>query len=378
VSTYILVFLLFFLPLFVFPFGNYIFEPPKVILAEFLIGILAFLTIASVNYSRFREFFNTHALKNFVFLSLYLLSFGSLIFANNPYTFFGNPFRLQGVFLFWLLILFSIIATKIDLEKINKWVFLISLSGLLMGTLILGGNEAGRAIGTLGEPNALAAAAVFIWPFAAAYIGQIRHKTLAQGFTLIVALMIVLLSGSRSGLLAFFLQILFLSLMRFYPKTLSKTVIACLIILLLSFVLPIIDSTTKLAPELKWFENRAEIWETAIAAGISSPILGFGIGNIEYALNGTSKALYNNIQYQVIDSAHNFLLDFWVQGGIIGLGSILVILYFSITGLIKKQKKILLCTFIGILTVMSFNPVSVVTLLAFWFLIGQGLFKKAD
>lgn len=350
-SAYIVFFLLFFLPLLVLPLTNSPFEAPKVILAEILIEILLFISLITRGVPKSDQPRKTHL---FLVISLFLLSLISLISLRTPTTFFGNPFRLQGVFLLWHLLIFSIISKNIKLDHLPKFLFLLALLGLLIGALIMGGNEAGRAVGTLGEPNALAGAAIFIWPFA--FLNPLSP---------LITLIILILSGSRSGLLAFAIQVIFLSLITLRSTTVARIVILCLILMVSSLILPFTQT------ESHWAENRSEVWKTALFAGLQSPIFGSGFGNMEFTLKDTSKLINNNIQYQYVDSSHNFLLDYWVQGGILGLILIISTLYFTLLGLIRRKNILLLCSFLGILTVMSFNPVSVVTLLTFWFLVGQ-------
>lgn len=343
---YLATFLLFFLSLAVFPFANSWFEVPKVVLAQLLIEIL----IISFLFRSDKLFKD----KLFVagLFGLFILSLIHLLFFQSPTHLFGNQFRMQGIFLLWHLLAFSLISSKIILPKL-PFLGYLPLFGLLISIPILGGNEAGRPIGTLGEPNALAAAAVFLWPFG--FFGgpkKIKFAALALG------LIIILLSGSRSGLLAFALQVLFLATSRF---SYTKALILSFVLLGLTLVLPFLEGGG-------WFENRSEVWKTAFHAGLRSPIIGNGFGNVEHALKGTSQKLNNNIQYQYVDSSHNFLLDFWVQGGLLGLLLITTLIYISISKMLRFKSKQLV-VFIGVLAVMSFNPVSVVTLLAFWYLL---------
>lgn len=243
-------------------------------------------------------------------------------------------------------------------------VYLVPLVGLFFGTIILGGNQAGRAVGTLGEPNALSAASVFILPF----IWFTTKQPIKAAATL-VSLIIIFLSGSRSGLLALIIQFTFLFLTR--KSSTLKSLIISLLILASSMILPIIEGGGG-------FENRREVWLTALFAAWQSPILGNGFGNVEQALDQASIKLNNNVQYQYVDSTHNFLLDFLVQGGLVALIMILVLIFTTLRHLVRKDDKLLLTTLLGVLTVMSFNPTSVVTLIAFWWLLGQGLASKGE
>lgn len=360
-ATIILAFLLFFLPFVVIPFGISPFEFPKVIAAEIGIEILLVIKLFQKNI-HINQFNKRQML---LILPLIILTLIDLVFFPSPTAFFGNPFRLQGIFLLWHLLAFSILSNVIpdligDLDsRLPITIYILSLVLLLITAISFGGNENGRAIGTLGEPNALAATAAFFLPF---LFGQ---KNLIKILGFIFALIIIFLSGSRSGLIAIGVESVFLLLKEIVKLSVAKSFILAFILFILSLSLPLIENGG-------WFENRSVIWQTAFVAGLKSPVLGWGFGNIETALHQTSVEMKNLVQHQFIDSAHNIFLDFWVQGGVVGLISLLLIIFFSIKNLIAKSKLLELTIFLGLITVMSFNPVSVVTLVAFWWVVGQG------
>ena len=280
-----------------------------------------------------------------------------------PDSFFGNPFRLQGIFLFWHLLVFSLISSNIKLSQNSSFLAFFSLAVLSLSALILGGDINGRAFGTLGEANNLAGASLFLWPF------LIFSKSKFFKITGTIFLgWIILSSGSRSGLIAFVIQIAFLLLLgRFsfkFASLISLIIVAC------SLILPF-------AEEGGWYGNRTEVWQTALVSGSLSPIWGHGFGNISSPLHQASQLLGNNIQYQFVDSSHNILLDFWIQGGLVGVSCLILLLWGTVRGLIKHQAKLELTAFLAVLTMLLFNPASVVILIYFWWLIGRG-FSKVD
>lgn len=352
-----LTFLLFFLPLLVVPLGSSYFEVPKVIAAEIVIEILLLLVL----FRKAKFFLNNFNYQYLVLFTLiFFLTVIHLIFLRTNTTFFGNTFRLQGIFLLWHLLLFSLISIKVSLDKVPSWVYLLSLGGLLVGGLVLGGNELSRVVGTLGEPNALAGTVTFIWPFI--YFRYSKWYLKYASFIPVITL--ILLSNSRSGFIAFFIQILFILLLKI-KFTLSKATLVCLILIGITGVLPFLEGGGV-------YENRGEIWSSAFIAGLQNPIFGGGFGNIEKVIPQGSEILKNNARFQYVDSAHNILLDFWVEGGIIGLGILLFLIYKTFDSFIKKSRMLETICLLGLLTVMFFNPVSVVNLIHFWWLLGQG------
>jgi len=358
VSSYIVTFLLFGLYLVVIPLGISPFEAPKVIIAEVLISLLLLVNILKFKKVDLKHFISPQT----IFLAvLFLLALDQLLIFHPPGAFFGNPFRLQGIFLFFHLLIFSFISRDISLLiKESKLFYFLSFFCLVMGTIILGFNENNRAFGTLGEPNALAATALFIWPFI--YFKGGRKIKIAS---FLACLLVIFLSGSRAGLIGFIIESIFISLVNVFKIVPLKAVLVSLVIALLTLVLPFTESTGL-------FEIRGQIWQVAISAGLKSPIIGYGFGNIQDPIYQTAVELKSSIQYSIIDSAHNFLLDFWIQGGAVAVISMLLLISLAISGLVKAKRIIELAAFLGLLTAMLFNPVSVVNLLAFWWLIGQG------
>lgn len=300
---------------------------------------------------------------------LIVLTLYQLFFIRESVMFFGNEVRLQGIFLLWHLLILAFLGSKLDLGKLPGILFPLSLIFLLVAALLVESDINGRAIGTLGEANALAASAIFFWPFA--LVLNVRKKPISQIFKpviLVTVLTVVLLSGSRSALLAFILQAVFFIAVKFIR--LRKAIVLVFLLILLSLVLPFLKGGG-------WYENRSEIWSTAIVAGQRN-FLGQGFGNIEHGLLQASLVLDNNLKYQAVDSSHNFLLDFWVQGGAIGLGILLMMILLSINDLIKGKKVIEISVFLGLISVLLFNPASVATLVAFWFMLGQGFRKRIE
>lgn len=355
-SYFLFSLLIFLTPFIINPFGGYFFEPPKVIFAEVLIELVLFFYLIK---NGFRLNFNKTQL--LLTSSLLILTIFHLVLNPSSSIFFGNEFRLQGIFLLWHLVIFSLISSKLEIDNLPKILFPLSFIFLTITSLIVLPDVNGRAIGTLGEANALAATSIFFWPFAFFLKTKFSGKFYKIGIFLL-AFIVVLLAGSRSGLLAILLQVMFIFSIKLLG--LKKGVILTCFIVIFSLYLPFVKGGG-------WYENRVEIWKTAIFAG-SQNLLGNGFGNIEPSIHKASLELNNNLKYQSVDSAHNFLLDYWIQGGILGIVTILMLIFFSLKGLIKVKKNAEIASFLGIILVMLFNPSSVATLIAFWFILGEG------
>lgn len=362
---YAVFFLLFLLQFVYFPIGATHFETPKVYLAQFLIFILLLWTIFSKDGFAFAKISKKWLLG---LGGIFILTIVHLLFFSTDLTLFGNPFRLQGVFLLWILIIFALISNKIDLRKNLHRGFLLTILFLqLLLAFFIDGGVAGRAIGSLGEPNALAAITLFVWPFI--FFVKSPANRYFKVAAAVVTFTILLLSDSRSGMIGFGLQLLFLITVVEFRFGIKKVFVLCLALLLLSYALPFFDQKVV-------YEKRSEIWHVAANAGLEKPLLGHGFGNTEYILKEQTKKLKTNLGSSYVDSSHNLFLDWWIQGGIVGVGLLLYLLVLTCMNFIKKKFLGRLALLIGLITTLSFNPASIVSLIGLWWLIGQGITQK--
>lgn len=355
-TAYLVWFLLFILYLIVIPIGISPFEAPKVVIAQIIIDLLLLVKLIEFKKAHLKHLFTSQT----VFVGmLFILSLDQLFLFRDFQSFFGNPFRMQGPFLLWHLMIFSLISKGIKIDHIPKTLYYLSFVFLFLATMILGVNQNNRAFGSLGEPNALASTALFLFPFVLFRVERFTKIAVA-----LTAFLVIFLSGSRAGLIGFGLELIFVALINSLKVSTLKSVILTILLIAFALFLPFVEGG--------WFENRGQIWQTAVSAGFESPFIGQGFGNIQNSIHQFATKLNNQVQYQVVDSSHNFLLDYWIQGGIVGIISILMLLTLSFQGLIRRKKIVELTAFLGIVTAMLFNPVSVANLLAFWWLIGQG------
>ena len=358
-ASYLTIFLLFLLQFIYFPIGISHFETPKVYAAEFCIFLLLLIYLFTQKKIQARGIQK----KSIICFSLLIVVTGiDLMFLKTSISFFGNSFRLQGIFLLWMLILFAFLSAKIPIKNhLHTW-FLASVLFLqLIFTLVLQG-QGTRLVGTIGEPNALAANIVFLWPFLYFQQGQ---KTGWKVVSILIACVVIFLSGSRSGIIALAIQLLFIVLTTRVNLPLKKILIICLFLLLCMYLLPTVDTTGP-------YENRMDVWQSALRAGFSHPIIGSGFGNMQFALSTSAKTFPNNLGLSFVDSSHNIFLDWLVQGGFIGISIFLYILYHTFLFFIQKKNVLDIVLLLGLITALSFNPASIVSLIALWWLIGQG------
>lgn len=352
--------LLFILAFLIAPFGVTEFENPKVIVAEAGILLLLFYFLFTK-----KNTFRLPQKQVMLYSLLLLVTVIDLLFLRTPISFFGNVFRMQGIYLLWLLLLFSILSASVTFKSVAWYWYglLLLIESIVVFFLPL--NASQRFVGTLGEPNALGAYVIFLWPFA--YFGIKKYGMLEKAGSILIFFMVILLiflTGSISALLAFIVQIVCIFL---YKKKIAvkKIVFICLFIYACSYVLPFFENNP--------YENRVEVWQSAVVAGFTNPILGNGFGNSEFALHKSAKQLGLPIQYYYVDSAHNIFLDWLVQAGVVGFIVLCYLVYLSINKFVQTGNFRELVLIFGMIIVLSFNPASIIGLLGFWWLIGQGL-----
>lgn len=291
---------------------------------------------------------------------LYLLPF-------SPDAFFGNLARLQGIFWYWHLFIFLFLASFFKPTFRLNWLKFIFLPLLLIISLLFEVNLAGRLVGPLGEPNALAAIALFYYHF---YIFNHRFYIKILGFCQI--LLLLFLSKSDSAFLALALHSFYLVMLNFLK---IKQQIAIFIVVSLLFVaLPI----TFFLDRTEVFENRSEIWQTAVMAIKQKPFFGHGYARIAEVLKNQSQnsPKTNTLKFQYVDSTHNLFLDYLIQGGWFSLMILIALLVVFFYRNIQLKASGDLSLMICLLTVLFFNPMSVSVYLIFFFLLaGNNLIK---
>lgn len=347
------VFLLFFLPLVVFPLKIGFFEAPKVILFELAVEYMAVLFIWRHRTTPFR--FSVSYVPYLILIVLSLLHF---FFLPTSTTLFGNPFRLQGIFLLWHLLVFSVMVGRMPVS-IHRYIPAAALVLLFCSVPFFGINKASRFIGTLGEPNALATAVLFYLPW---IVVAKQPLSLLKKIAIGAGIIILIASSSVSGTIGASIAFMYFFLAKKTSR--ENALIVCILAILVSMALPVFEKRV--------YEDRTQVWNTAWHAGLSSPIIGNGFGNIEHAMKRTSEMLGNTVQYQYVDSSHNLFLDMWVAGGIVGLGAFMFLVVTSFQTLVATHDDTKLMILLGLITALSFNPASVAALVWLWWVIGSG------
>lgn len=361
--------LIFVLPLIVFPIGVSMFEIPKVILTLILIEVLGIIYLLKPKQLSLLKISFTH----FIFYSFFLLCLFQFFLFPGLNLLLGSIFRLQGLFLLSHLLLFSYLSSKFIFSYPINWgvfcFFLLFFSAFIFNP----GKNVDRLFGTMGEANTFAAVFIFLWPILYQKVtNQYLKITLPSS-----AFLAIFFSGSRSGLLALFIQLFFLLLKKTKFVKLSLAIFLSLTILFLSLSFPFFEKTSN-------WDQREQIWQMTIEQSKNNIFWGVGVGNIEKNIKLAAQKKDLLLQFAVVDNTHNFFLDWLLQTGIAGLTFIFLVLFRTFIQLYKQKNYFELAALLGIITTLSFNPASVVNLVQLFWLFrhsfvnsyGQNSFSK--
>ncbi len=364
--------LLFAVPLVVIPGLNLRFEPPKVLVTELLIQFIAVYSILTGKFS-LKKISRPLAV---LLGGLFFLSFFHLILNPTEQNLFGNIFRLQGTILFWHFLVLTFIAQNAYFRLKEKYIYLVGFLAVCISALIFGSNSAGRLIGSLGEPNALGAVIVLTFPFVFLSFRSVWVRVVG----VIGAIGVINFTQSKSALIALGLELIFILLIKFFKVRIILACAICFVLLGLSLSLPVIERIyflkTNTNPLNFRFEDRAQIWQASLGAGFKSSVFGTGLESIQERIRDTAKKLNINAQYLIVDSSHNIFLDFWIWGGLLGIGLLGMLGILAVKNMIHEKMILELAVFLGLLTVLSFNPTTVSVLAGFWWIIGRSFSKE--
>lgn len=367
--------IIFFVPLyFAYWLPTYnIFELNKISLFKVLSALLLFLTIIKVLLSSTILNVDWWSLFKRYYLVPVIFIFGlsiSLIGSIDPIkSFFGSLDRQQGLvsylsyFVWFVLISFNLAFNGADqnqypatslARRIQHLVVTASLSGLLVsiyGILqilnidFLTWSEPPfltyRTFSTLGQPNFLASWLLLVSPlsFYLFINGRCFFIKSFWLFTGILELLCLFFTASRGGLFAL-LAIIFIYLVYLFvsagwsrrKKYLIFWIFIATSILSLIFLDSFSGGRLRELKNVNYgsFGARLNVYQSAAHAITQRPWLGYGLENADEALipyYSRDWGVYDNVS-QVMDRAHNLVLDIMVNGGVFVLGLFILLYYF--------------------------------------------------
>jgi O-antigen ligase len=197
-------------------------------------------------------------------------------------------------------------------------------------------------IGTLGNPNFVSSfASMSILP-SLIYVSNKRGRLLYQFLLILIFSVTIYKSGSTQGYITLFLVLGIFALIYLWFRN-KLFFIAMFVSFLLGTFLVVLGffnngPLSGLIYKLS-VQSRGEFWQSALNTTVANPIHGIGLDSFgDYSLMYREKAVIN----EYTDSAHNYILDFSVSGGILlALIYILVslLVLFSFFVLLKRSGK---------------------------------------
>lgn len=339
------------LPLIVFKGG---YEGPKVFCFLMAGAFIIFFWITKL--FKDPEALKVSKIDKWYLLWLLVLTVSSIFGIHPLQSILGGSYRHQGV-LFFLTLWLTGKTIQLLGEKQKKNLMQLVGGVILTECAIVtyqyfsGRLYFGKALGTLGEANAVAGYLAMGMYFI--------YQSFPKRFLLLPSILI-LISGSRSGIIS--LAVFLTTFLRNF-KFRFKKIITPSIILLLATLILVVSISRGPSP----FEDRGLIWELGVNKILERPILGWGAESGE--------ALYDIAFYQIhiplfnliVDRAHSLVLDILMWSGVAGLIFFVKWLYLSYKE-VDSEKKIAILTFI---VYSLFQPLSVVHWVLFMILISS-------
>ncbi len=366
------IFITLFAPLVLGPFGLSFSEYPKTIYFRTAVEVVAILyLILLLIDSRYAPKFTLLTGMLLIFFAAMLIS--SITGFNIIRSFWGSLEGGGGLVTILHYLVFFVIASGL-FQTYNSWLFplraivLISFVSTLAGFVqklgIAGfygvGIQTGRISGTLSNPvyfGFFLAMTIFL----ALYLAAVEKEKILRNVWLALAALeavALFLSGGRSALLGLLLGLAITGFFYFLPllnsrKNLRKYIligalaISILLLLLIVFESKILFKQGSLGARFLQGFNPASImgrfpgWETAIKAWRDRPIFGWGAESFNYLYYKYFEARYQQyIQaYYVFSDAHNEILNFMAETGMVGALSYILILVLAFAALWRGRKK---------------------------------------
>lgn len=260
----------------------------------------------------------------------YLLFFGIMI-AGIPFA-FHRRVAFDYVFTFYLMniLFFFIFIVLVDsLDKLKKTVFIISMSMMFYGLfgLLMGSFSEGRftIYGSMFDPNDVAYVLVTLIPFGMFYIVRPEGalKKLLAWVAVGSSLIVILLTGSRSGVLGLIAMLLMILMTR-----IGSVGIQYKVGLMMGIILVVILNRDKISIEryLSFMDlesdynvtsesGRLEVWKKGIELFMENPLTGVGVRCFPMAIGYLRQEASIKAIWQ---AAHNSYLQVAVETGLFG------------------------------------------------------------
>ena len=371
------------------PFINTdVFEFPKIIGLLACTGILTIVNIIDLYLNGLPTATKTglkHSKRELLCLfTIFLSQIIAYIFSTNSnVSLMGEPLRFQGLLTNTHYILLAVNTLYFFLrnptektEKILNWLTIILIISCILAILpyflpltfpfyfFTPAFFFNRVYGTFGNPNYLAIFTIGTLPF---LIFQKNIKRLLLYPAIILCLITLFLTGSRSAWLSSILAFLIIGILQIIKKRSYKTFIITTIIIVLSisaisikkYVSPIIPQFERLTLDTDKstsIQTRLTLWKIGLQMSLSRPLTGYGQDMIQENIEPYLPEHLKRNDIFFVDRTHSEFIDILLSAGIFNL-----LAYICLLGLviIKSAKTIIKpAALTAILSLVIFHSVN--------------------
>ncbi len=308
------------------------------------VGIVV-LIVFSFYYARYKDrLLDNQQCRLYLFLlAVMMISIPFAYYRRGAFTFFFAGYISTALFFF---LFYKIIDSRGKIENI-LWIACLGTSLYLSSALYRGEVVSGRLkFGDMFDPNDLAFFALSFFPFNFLFAsgGNPFLKRLLAFVNIIIAILVILMTGSRGGFVALGIVVLMLFFTR--SKILSKSyksIIAVLAIMAIFYGGATIDfsrfmTITEIGDDYNvWDETgRLAVWKKGLELMLSYPLTGVGLSCFGEAIGQDRSE--RGLQ-PIWQSPHNTLIQIGTETGIFGL-ILFVLLSYRSYRIYCREKKI--------------------------------------
>lgn len=379
------------------PFINTdVFEFPKILGLLICTGILTIVNIIDLNINGLPKITATslkHSKKEILCITIiFLTQIIAYIFSTNPsVSLMGEPLRFQGLLtnthyiLLTINTLYFFLRNPIEkTEKILDWLTIILVISCVLAIMpyflpltfpfyfFTPAFFFNRVYGTFGNPNYLAIFIIGTLPF---LVFQKSIKKILLYPAIILCLITLFLTGSRSAWVSSILAFLIIGILQTIKKRSYKTLIVTISIILLSslaisvkkYVSPIIPQFERLTLDTDKstsIQTRLTLWENGLKMSLNRPLTGYGQDMIQKNIEPyLPENLKSNDEF-FIDRTHSEFIDILLSAGIFNLLAYICLLGLviikSATTIIKSKETNLyiIASLTGLISLTIFHSVN--------------------
>jgi O-antigen ligase len=242
---------------------------------------------------------------------------------------------------------FSFFIIFIDsVEKLRKVLYVICLSALFYAglSILSSGQTDGRfSFGSMYDPNDLAFFLLSIFPMGFYFLSKRESalRRITAALTIAVSLTVILMTGSRGGLVGLLLVCFFLFFTRLSPLQLfHKFILLIIFVVALSMNIEKINTerfASILSPEDDYNvtneQGRLAVWKRGWQVTLSHPLTGVGAKNFSLAIGTYRKEIGEIPRWQ---APHNSFIQILTEIGFPGL----IVFLFLVAGTAKTFSRI--------------------------------------